>query len=58
MSMSDLELRYCIRKVALLADVLNHLSVLNSESNVVELPACSLHVESQEEHFNGESDYP
>lgn len=28
------------------------------ESNVVELPACSLHIESQEEHFNGESDYP
>ena len=37
MSVSNLELCYYVTKVALLADVLNHLSVLTSESNLAEV---------------------
>jgi len=58
MSVSNLELCYYVRKVALLADVLSHLSVLTSEGSLAEVPACCLHAESQEQHFNGESDWP
>lgn len=54
--MSDLEPCYYVTEVALLADVLNHLSVLTSESDLAEVPACSPHAESQEQHFNGETD--
>lgn len=56
MSVSNLELCYYVTEVALLADVLNHLRVLTSERNLAEVPACSPHAESQEQHFNGETD--
>lgn len=55
MSMSDLELCYYITEVALLADILSHLSELTSESNLAELPACPPHAESQEQYFSGET---
>lgn len=54
MSTSNLELCYCITEVALLADILSHLS-LTSESNLAEVPVCSAHAESQEQYFSGET---
>lgn len=54
--MNNLELCYYVRKAALLADVLNHLSVLTSESNLAEVLAFSPHAVSQEQRFSGESD--
>lgn len=56
MTMSNLELCYFITEVALLADILSHLSVLTSESSLAEVPARPLHPESQEQYFSWETD--
>lgn len=53
--MSNLELCYYITEMALLADILGRLSVLTSESNLAEVPACSPHAECQEQYFSGEA---
>lgn len=52
MGMSNLELCCSITEVALLADILSHLSVLTSESSLAEVPAFSPHAESQEQYFS------